>query len=157
MHSDAVDWQFGATTGDQCHPPSGNPMLRLFLMLASFANCFGGLVLIATWGAMSERVPVVVVFIGGSLLVQGAYTILYLHGDLNWWRDRATGALFAGQGLAACVGAIGLVEGIIHNFHHADMEMAPVLAGLLMLSQAVLALSYLLVTGRLRRHTDGRQ
>ena len=151
-----MDWRVGAAAGEQCTLACGSPTLRLFLMLASFANCFGGLVLLATWGAMRERVPVVVVFIGASLLVQGAYTILYLHGDLDWWRDRATGALFAGQGLAACVGAIGLLDGLLHNFNHADMEMAPVLAGLLMLSQAVLALSYLFVTGRLRRRIDGR-
>lgn len=124
-------------------------MLKLLLMLASFANCAGGLVLIATWAMMAERVPIIVLFIGGSLLIQGAYTILYLHGDLDRWRDLATGAIFAGEALAACVGAGGLIQGILHNIQHADMEMAPVLAGLLMLTQAVLALLYLLATYRL--------
>jgi len=36
------------------------------------------------------------------------------------------------------------------------MEMAPVLAGLLMLVQALLALLYLLVTERLRPRVNGR-
>jgi len=125
-------------------------MLRLLVMVASVANCAGGLVLIATWATMWQRVPVIVLFIGGSLLIQGAYTILYLRGDLDRWGDLATGALFAGEGLAAVVGAGGLIEGIIHNIKNADMEMAPVLAGLLMLTQAVLALLYLLTTNRLR-------
>src|SRR6266568_7434341 len=125
-------------------------MLRLLVMLASIANCAGGLVLIGTWATMWQRVPIIVLFIGGSLLIQGAYTILYLRGDLDRWGELATGALFAGEGLAACVGAGGLVQGIIHNINSADMEMAPVLAGLLMLVQAVLALLYLLVTDRLR-------
>ena len=124
-------------------------MLKLLVMLASIANCGGGIVLIATWASMWERVPIIVLFIGGSLLIQGAYTILYLRGDLDGWGDIATGALFAGEGLAACVGAGGLIEGIIHNIQHADMEMAPVLAGLLMLVQAILALLYLLVTNKL--------
>jgi hypothetical protein len=122
----------------------------MLVMLASIANCLGGLVLVATWATMSEHVPIIVLFIGGSLLIQGGYTLLYLHGDLGRWGDLATGALFAGEGLAACVGAGGLIQGIIHNINHADMEMAPVLAGLLMLGQAVLALLYLLVTDRLQ-------
>ena len=124
-------------------------MLKLLVMLASIANCAGGIVLIATWASMSERVPIIVLFIGGSLLIQGGYTILYLRGDLDRWGDLATGALFAGEGLAACVGAGGLIEGIIHNIEHADAEMAPVLAGLLMLVQAILALLYLFVANKL--------
>jgi len=125
-------------------------MLRLLLMLASIANCAGGLVLIGTWATMWQHVPIIVLFIGGSLLIQGGYTLLYLHGNLDRWGGLATGALLAGEGLSACVGAGGLVQGIIHNMKTADLEMAPVLAGLLMLTQAVLALVYLFVTDRLR-------
>src|SRR3982751_288908 len=122
----------------------------MLLMLGSIANCLGGLVLVATWATMWEHVPMVVLFIGASLLIQGGYTLLYLHGDLARWGDLATGALFAGEGLAACVGAGGLIQGIIHNINNADMEMAPVLAGLLMLGQASLVLLYLLLNNRLR-------
>ena len=131
-------------------------MLRLLVMLASIANCAGGLVLIVTWATMWQRVPIIVLFIGGSLLIQGGYTILYLHGDLDRWGGLATGALFAGEGISACVGAGGLIQGIIHNINNADMEMAPVLAGLLMLVQALLALLYLLVSDRLRPRVNGR-
>jgi hypothetical protein len=131
-------------------------MLRLLVMLASIANCAGGLVLIATWATMWQHVPIIVLFIGGSLLIQGAYTILYLRGDLDRWGELATGALFAGEGLSACIGAGGLIQGVIHNINAADMEMAPVLAGLLMLVQAVLALLYLWVSGRLRPAAQGR-
>ena len=125
-------------------------MLRLFVFLASVANCAGGLVLIATYALMWQRVPIIVLFIGASLLIQGAYTVLYLHGELDSWGGIATGALFAGEGLALCVGAGGLILGIMHNIQHADMEMAPVLAGLLMFSQALLVLTFLLFTDRLR-------
>lgn len=131
-------------------------MLRLLLMLASIANVAGGLVLIGTWASMWQRVPIIVLAIGGSLLVQGAYTILYIRGDLARWGDLATGALFAGEALSAVVGAGGLVQGIVHNINNADMEMAPVLAGLLMLVQAALALLYLLLTNQLRPRVDGR-
>lgn len=44
-------------------------MLRLLVMLASIANCAGGLVLIATWATMWQHVPIIVLFIGGSLLI----------------------------------------------------------------------------------------
>jgi hypothetical protein len=131
-------------------------MLKTLVILASIANCAGGLVLIFTWATMSQRVPIIVLFIGISLLIQGGFTVLYLRGDLDSWGNIATGALFAGEGLAACVGAGGLIQGIIHNINNADMEMAPVLAGLLMLVQALLALVYLFLTGRLRPRVNGR-
>lgn len=124
-------------------------MLRIALFVTSVANCAGGIVLIATWAIMRQQVPPIMLFVGGSLLIQGGYTILYLHGEFDPWGDFATGALFAGEALSACVGAGGLVQGIIHNMNHADMEMAPVLAGLLMTVQAVLALLYFLLSGRL--------
>lgn len=131
-------------------------MLRLLLMLASIANVAGGLVLIGTWATMWQRVPIIVLFIGGSLLIQGAYTILFLRGNLARWGDLATGALFAGESLSAVVGAGGMIQGIVHNVNSADAEMAPVLAGLLMLVQAALALLYLLMTNQLRPPVDGR-
>jgi hypothetical protein len=131
-------------------------VLRLLLMLASIANVAGGLVLIGTWASMWQRVPIIVLAIGGSLLIQGAYTILYLRGDLSRWGDLATGALFAGESLSAVVGAGGLIQSVVHNINNADMEMAPVLAGLLMLVQAALALLYLLMTNQLRPRVDGR-
>ncbi|HEY8832115.1 MAG TPA: hypothetical protein VIM21_06375 [Gemmatimonadaceae bacterium] len=131
-------------------------MLKLLLMLASIANVAGGFVLIATWAAMWQRVPIIVLAIGGSLLIQGAYTILYLRGDLARWGELPTGALFAGEALSAVVGAGGLVQGIAHNMNSADMEMAPVLAGLMMLLQALLALLYLLMTSKLRPRVNGR-
>jgi hypothetical protein len=124
-------------------------MMKTLVLLASIANCAGGLVLIATWATMSQRVPIIVLFIGLSLLIQGGYTVLYLQGSLDRWGDLGTGALFSGECLAACVGAGGLIQGIIHNIEHADMEMAPVLAGLLMLVQAVLVLIYLFLTDRI--------
>jgi hypothetical protein len=131
-------------------------LLKLLLMLASVANVAGGLVLIGTWASMWQRVPIIVLAIGGSLLIQGAYTILYVRDDLARWGDLPTGALFAGEALSAVVGAGGLIQSIAHNVNNADMEMAPVLAGLLMLVQAVLALLYLLMTNQLRPRVNGR-
>jgi hypothetical protein len=131
-------------------------VLKLLLMVASIANVAGGIVLILTWATMWQRVPIIVLAIGGCLLIQGAYTILYLRGDLARWGDLPTGALFAGEALSAVVGAGGLIQGVAHNINNADMEMAPVLAGLLMLAQALLALLYLLMTNKLRPGVSGR-
>jgi hypothetical protein len=130
-------------------------MLKALLMLASLANCGGGLVLVATWATMWQRVPIIVLFIGAALLIQGAYTILYVHGDLDRWADLATGALFAGECLSACAGAVLLIEGIMHNATTQDGEAAPVLAGFLILSQALLALIYLFTADRLRPRLNG--
>lgn len=125
-------------------------MLRFFLMLASFANAAAGLVLIATWTLMWQHIPIVAAFIGASLLIQGAYTILYVHGELGQWGDVATGALFAGQALALCVGILGVIQAILHNLNTGAVEIAPVLAGALMLVQALLTLAYLIESGLLR-------
>lgn len=125
-------------------------MLRFLLMLTSFANTAAGLVLIGTWATMWQRVPIIVLLIGGSLLIQGGYAILYLHGDFDFWRDLATGALFAGQALALCVGAVMLVHAILYNLSTADLEMAPVLAGFLMFAHGILSLIYLYDSDRLR-------
>jgi len=124
-------------------------MLKVLLTVASFANCAGGVVLILTWATMWQRVPIIVLFIGASLLIQGAYTVLYLQGTLDRWGELATGALFAGEGLAGFVGLGGLIQGVIHNIQNADMEMAPVLAGLLMSTHALLALFFLIANHKL--------
>jgi hypothetical protein len=99
---------------------------------------------------MWQRVPIIVLLIGGSLLIQGGYTVLYLHGDLDRWRHLGTGALFAGECLSACVGAGLLIQGIIHNATSPDGEMVPVLAGFLMVTQAAIALVYVFTADRLR-------
>ena len=125
-------------------------MLRFLLMLTSFANTAGGLVLIGTWATLWQRVPIIVLLIGGSLLIQGGYAILYLHGNFDFWRDLATGALFAGEALALCVGGAMIVQAILHNLTTADLEMAPVLAGILMLAQAAIVLVWLYASDRLR-------
>src|SRR2546423_3226704 len=104
-------------------------MLKLLLMLASVANCAGGVVLMATWATMWQRVPIIVLFIGGSLLIQGVYTILYLRGDLDRWGDLATGALFAGEALSACGGRGGRIYGITPNMKTRDGSMGPGVAG----------------------------
>ena len=127
-------------------------MLTSLLTLASFANAAAGLVLIGIWIIGWGHAPVVVVFIGISLLVQGVYTLAYLRGALRKWGDLATGALFAGQALSACVGGVGLIESAAQNINapNGDVEMAPVLAGLIMLGQALLTLFHLLASGRLQ-------
>ncbi|HUQ99318.1 MAG TPA: hypothetical protein VM166_07690 [Gemmatimonadaceae bacterium] len=137
-------------------PDWETPMLKYLVAMASIANILGGIVLMGTWAAMFMHVPIIVLFIGASLFIQGLYTTLYLHGDLDRWGDLATGALFAGEGLCACVGAVGLIQSVVHNMNNADMEMAPVLAGLLMLAQAALALLYLFVTDKLTPRMNGR-
>lgn len=119
-------------------------------MLASFANAAAGLVLLATWTLMGQRIPIIVLFIGASLLIQGAYTILYVHGELGRWGDVATGALFAGQALSLCVGILGVIQAILHNLNTGAIEIAPVLPAALMLVQALLTLTYLFESGLLR-------
>src|SRR3954468_12643412 len=124
-------------------------MLKFLLLFASFANCAGGLVLIAPGRPCTNAYPSSC-FLSAPRCSFRADTRFYIYRASSIAGAESPGAMFAGEGLAACVGAAGLIQGIIHNMQHDDMEMAPVLAGFLMLTQAVLALIYLVASNKLR-------
>ena len=142
---------------------TGGSRLRTLLMLSSFANIAGGLVLFGTWAINfatdpQHHVPPIVFAIGGSMIIQGAYTAAYLLSRWRPWGDLATGALLAGQLISGCVG-LGLLLVAIFHFPRASnggVEPGPVLAALLIGVNALLALILLVARGALKPKTPGR-
>ena len=59
---------------DPDHSKAVRLMLRLLVILASIANAVGGVVLIAATAMHWWRVPIIVPFVCGLLLIQGAFT-----------------------------------------------------------------------------------
>ena len=120
-------------------------MLNRLLTLSSLANVLGGAVLFLTWAVNwvsdpGRHVPIIVLAIGASMIIQGLYTLGYTLGWWDGWREIASGALLAGQLISGCIGLGMLITGIISNSQNADQEMAPVLAGLMIGVNALLAL-----------------
>ena len=119
-------------------------------------NVLGGAVLVAIFGANaltdpSRHVPIVVLVIGLSMVIQGLYCLGYM---LTWWEawgELPSGALLAGQLISACVGVGLLIFGFFYNARSSqgDFEPAPILAGMMIIVNAVLALALLASSGAL--------
>ena len=121
-------------------------MLRLALFLTSAVNLAFGLGLTGVYLRLRSAadLPIMVLVVGLSLFVQGAYTIGYLRG---WWSrfgERATQLFVAGQCVAALAGALETVHGILYNLQpvNRDQEFGPLTAALLMGTQAILGLVF---------------
>lgn len=129
-------------------------MLNRVLLSSSVANVLGGSVLFLTWAVNwawdpDRHVPLVVLAIGGAMAIQGLYSIGYSLGWWNPWKEIAAGAMLAGQLISGCVGLALLVAGIAHNSSTGDTEMVPVLAGILISGNALVALALLVTSGNL--------
>lgn len=129
-------------------------MLNRLLTVSSFANVLAGAVLFVTWASNwatdpERHVPIIVCAIGCAMMIQGLYSAGY---TLDWWRawgDLASGALVAGQLISGCVGLGMLIAAIAHNASQPDGEMVPVIAGLMIGVNALLALILLWTSGAL--------
>ncbi|MDQ6717710.1 MAG: hypothetical protein M3Z17_05085 [Gemmatimonadota bacterium] len=129
-------------------------MLNRVLVFSSVANILGGAVLFLTWAVNwatdpARHVPIIVLGIGGAMVIQGVYTVGYSLGWWGAWGDIASGALLGGQLISGCAGVGLLVSGIAHNSATNDIEMAPVIAGLLIGTNALIALILLVNSGKI--------
>lgn len=131
-------------------------MLKNLASVSSFMNILGGAVLVAIFGANaltdpSRHVPIVVLVIGLSMMIQGLYSLGYTHDWWEAWGELPSGALLAGQLISACAGTALLVYGVFYNARSSrgDFEPAPLLAGLMIVVNALLALLLLATSGTL--------
>lgn len=116
-------------------------MLRLALILASIVNVAAGLGLGGLWFKFRHDpgMPIVVLFVGLSLVIQGGFTLGHLRGLWRQW------SLFvAGEGAAALVGGVAILQGVIYNLNptNGDYEWGPLMAATLMTTQATLGLIF---------------
>ncbi|MDP9200705.1 MAG: hypothetical protein M3P26_02065 [Gemmatimonadota bacterium] len=116
-------------------------MLRIALILASIANVAAGLGLAGLWFKFRHDpgMPIVVLFVAGSLFIQGGFTLGHLRGLWRQWN-----LFVAGEGAAALVGAVAILQGVIYNLHptNGDYEWGPLIAATLMTTQATIGLIF---------------
>jgi hypothetical protein len=121
-------------------------MLRLVLIIASIANATAGLALAGLWYSFrhDEGMPVIVLFVGLSLLVQGAFTITEMRGLWKRWGNISFQLFVTGEAAAALVGGVAILQGVLYNLHpiNGDYEFGPLTAATLMTTQATIGLVY---------------
>jgi hypothetical protein len=88
--------------------------------------------------------PIVVLLVGLSLLIQGGFTIGHVRGLWRQWN-----LFVAGEGAAALVGAVAILQGVIYNLQptNGDYEFGPLMAATLMTTQATIGLIFAAQSG----------
>ena len=126
-------------------------MVRIGLILASIANIAAGLGLGGLWFKFRNDpgMPIVVLFVGLSLLIQGGFTLGHLRGVWKQWGLPSLSLFVAGEGAAALVGALAILQGVIYNLNptNGDYEFGPLMAATLMTTQATIGLIFAASSG----------
>ena len=121
-------------------------MVRLALILASIANVAAGLGLGALWFKFrhDSGMPIIVLFVALSLIIQGGFTLGHLRGVWKQWGLPSFSMFVAGEGAAALVGALAILQGVIYNLNptNGDYEFGPLMAATLMTTQATIGLVF---------------
>ena len=121
-------------------------MVRLALILASIANVAAGLGLVALWFKFrhDSGMPIVVLFVALSLIIQGGFTLGHLRGIWKQWGLPSFSMFVVGEGAAALVGGLAILQGVIYNLNptNGDYEFGPLMAATLMTTQATIGLIF---------------
>ena len=121
-------------------------MVRIALILASIANIAAGLGLGGLWFKFRNDpgMPIVVLFVALSLFIQGGFTLGHLRGVWKQWGLPSFSLFVAGEGAAALVGALAILQGVIYNLNptNGDYEFGPLMAATLMTTQATIGLIF---------------
>ncbi len=121
-------------------------MLRIALILASVANIAASLGLGALWFKFRHDpgMPIVVLFVALSLFIQGGFTLGHLRGLWKEWGLPSFSLFVAGEGAAALVGAVAILQGVLYNLYptNGDYEFGPLMAATLMTTQATIGLIF---------------
>jgi hypothetical protein len=121
-------------------------VLRIALILASIANIAAGLGLSGLWFKFrhDSGMPIIVLFVALSLFVQGGFTLGHLRGVWKHWGLPSFSLFVAGEGAAALVGGVAILQGVLYNLRptNGDYEFGPLLAATLMTTQATIGLIF---------------
>ena len=116
-------------------------MPRIALILASIANIAAGIGLGGLWFKFrhDSGMPIVVLFVALSLFIQGGFTLGHVRGLWRQWN-----LFVAGEGAAALIGAVAILQGVIYNLRpiNGDYEFGPMTAATLMTIQATIGLIF---------------
>ena len=126
-------------------------MLRAALLVMSLANSAAGIVIGSLYFQYrgDPGMPVIVLLVALSLLVQGGFTIGYLAGLWRRWQSPAAQLFVIGEFAAVLIGSVTALQGILYNLRptNGDYEFGPMTAAILMTVQAVLGLLYIVRSG----------
>jgi hypothetical protein len=121
-------------------------VLRIALILTSIANIAAGFGLGGLWFRFRNDagMPIVVLFIALSLLVQGGYTLGHLRGIWKGWGLPSFSLFVTGESAVALVGGVAILRGVIYNLNptNGDYEWGPLMAATLLTTQATLGLIF---------------
>jgi hypothetical protein len=121
-------------------------VVRIALILASIANIAAGIGLGALWFKFRHDpgMPIVVLFVALSLFIQGGFTLGHVRGLWKQWGLPSFSLFVAGEGAAALVGAVAILQGVIYNLRpiNGDYEFGPLTAATLMTIQATIGLIF---------------
>ena len=119
-------------------------MLRLSLIATSIANTLAGIGLGVMWYRYrhDEGMPIIVLFVALSLLVQGTFTLGHIE---RLWKRLGIPSfqLFVtGEVAAALIGGVAILQGVLYNLQpvNGDYEFGPLLAATFMTTQATIGL-----------------
>ncbi|MGH8873241.1 MAG: hypothetical protein ACRDWS_14865 [Acidimicrobiia bacterium] len=124
-----------------------NHAARLALGTLSLAPLILGV--IVGWVATDELgdMPYHIYLAAPALLLQGAFTLLWLTGRLSRWQTLATDIFVVGEVAALLFGA-ATVAGAISSQSPSDPEYAPILLGVVVTVHGLIGLLALFTTGR---------
>ena len=121
-------------------------MLRIVLFLSSLGNIAAGTGLGALWFKFRNDpgMPIIVLGVALSLVIQGGFTIGHMRGVWKQWGLPSFSLFVAGEGAAALVGAVAILQGVIYNLNpiNGDYEFGPLMAATLMTTQATVGLIF---------------
>ena len=120
-------------------------MTKIVLLACSAINALCGLALMGAYLMLpAAGFPLIAFLAGLALCIQGAFTLAYLSSLPAPWHARATVALIAGEAAAILAGGLAVANSVLYNLHprNGDFEFFPISLGVLMVTQAALALLY---------------
>ena len=128
-------------------------MTKIVLLACSSINTLCGLALMGAFLLLpAAALPLIAFLTGLALCIQGAFTLAYLSSLLTPWHARATAALIAGEAAAILAGGLAVANGVLYNLHprNGDYEFLPMSLGVLMVTQAAIALLHAAGSGEQR-------
>ncbi len=121
-------------------------MLRFALTATSVTNAAAGAALASMWYRFrhDEGMPIIVLIVALSLVIQGTFTLGQLRGLWKRLGIPSFQLFVTGESAAALVGGVAILQGVLYNLHpiNGDYEFGPLLAATLMTTQATIGLVY---------------
>jgi hypothetical protein len=121
-------------------------MLKTALVSLSIIVCAFGLFLTGAYffDNVEGGIPMIALFTGLALMIQGSFTIGWAGGAFDSWKEWATQLFVSGEVASVLAGGLAAVQGFLYNMHprHGDLEFGPMILGVFMAAQAIVGLIY---------------